>query len=79
MMNKPKHPCRWNCPDRKAGCHNDRCPHGWADYERAYREWRAQADADWNGWVKADDYRSKRIQKRLHGPDGYRRNAPIAR
>ena len=45
---------------------------------KAYQEWRAEYDADWRARVTADEYRSKRIRKRLHGPDGYRKNAPIA-
>lgn len=30
-----KSPCAKDCPDRKAGCHNESCPHGWAEYEKA--------------------------------------------
>lgn len=77
-MPKPKPPCKYNCPDRKAGCHNTNCPHGWAEYEGAYKEWRAEYDADWRARITADEYRTKRIQKRLHGPEGYRKNAPLA-
>lgn len=29
-------PCAKNCPDRKAGCHNALCPHGWAEYEERH-------------------------------------------
>lgn len=33
-MDKPVSPCREDCPDRHENCHNESCPHGWADYER---------------------------------------------
>lgn len=41
---RPKAPCSRNagkCDLRGTEvCHNDRCPYGWAEYEKKSREWR---------------------------------------
>lgn len=29
-------PCKKDCPDRKAGCHNKDCPHGWYEWNEAH-------------------------------------------
>ena len=36
-MDKPKSPCKKDCEYRSANCHNESCPHGWAEYEVAYQ------------------------------------------
>ena len=40
-MDKPVSPCRADCPDRNEHCHNESCPHGWADYEEQKKAWHA--------------------------------------
>lgn len=34
-MNELEPPCRRDCDARRAGCHAESCPYGWAEYERA--------------------------------------------
>ena len=35
-----KTPCKKDCPDRKAGCHNKDCPHGWYEWNQEHIEQR---------------------------------------
>ena len=43
-MEKPKSPCRKDCELRSAHCHNETCPHGWAEYERQVAEFVAYVE-----------------------------------
>lgn len=46
----PKSPCL-HCPDRKPGCHNETCTHGWMEYQaevEKLRDERAKLAKTWN-------------------------------
>lgn len=44
---EPVPPCTRNCPDRGGPtCHNDKCEHGWAEYQKKLKEFKRQKKID---------------------------------
>ena len=50
-------PCK-DCKDRHPGCHNDSCPHGWAEFRKSIEEDRKKRKMQ----KEANDYAAGRVE-----------------
>lgn len=76
-MRKPKSPCKQDCPDRKPGCHNVRCKHGWADYEKEYEKYITEQQREKNAIRLAKEYQEDHVRKSMRGKRGGAKILPI--
>ncbi|MBQ9634665.1 MAG: hypothetical protein IJV12_00420 [Acidaminococcaceae bacterium] len=71
-MKRPNSPCRPECPDRKPGCHNAKCRHGWAAYEVAYQQYMLNMQREKIAATEAAAYKEDRIRKQMKRKGGAR-------
>ena len=75
-MKRPKSPCSQECPDRKPGCHSERCPHGWGEYEKEYQKYLMETRREKIASQEAAAYKEGRLRKVLKRKGG-RKYAPL--
>ncbi len=75
-MKRTTNPCSPECPDRKPGCHSERCPHGWGDYEKAYQKYLKERHREKIASQEAAAYKEEHLRKALKRKGG-RKYAPL--
>ena len=58
------------------GCHSERCPHGWGEYEKAYQDYLLAQQREKIAMQEAAAYKEGRIRKALK-KNGGGKNLPI--